>query len=119
MLYIQVHFISTQPICLVQTVSTEIIRRITQEIDIVANRDDMQWIIAVRGEESHDFVDTFDSILGSVVHIMDDPHKKFSVALPDTMPFRRLWERLPALAKTRTNITALFVSENGKVTETG
>lgn len=99
--------------------STEIVRRITKEIDIVANRDDMQWVIAVRGEESHDFVDTFDSILGSAVHIMEDPHKKYSVALPDTMAFRRLWERLPVLAKTRTSITALFVGEDGKVTEAG
>jgi hypothetical protein len=99
--------------------STEITRRITHEIDIVANRDDMRWVIAVRGGESRDFVESFDSILGSAVHIMEDPNKKYSVALPDTMPFRRLWERLPVLAKTRTSITALFVSESGKVTEAG
>jgi len=30
--------------------------------------------------------------------------------------FRRLWERLPALAKDRTGISAIFVSVEGRVT---
>jgi hypothetical protein len=95
------------------------VTRIPDEFDIKANRDGKRWLIAVRDGESRDFVESFDSIIGRVVHIMEDQYTKNSVALPDTAPFRRLWERMPVLAKTRTSISALFVSDSGKVTEAG
>ena len=44
---------------------------------------------------------------------MDDPRSKYSIAFPDTEPFRRLWERLPALVKNKIEITALFVNQRG------
>jgi hypothetical protein len=43
---------------------------------------------------------------------------KCSIAVPDVPQFRNLWRRLPAGAKSRTRITALFVGETGVVEET-
>jgi len=48
---------------------------------------------------------------------MDDPDARYSIALPDMQQFRRLWQRLPQLAKARTTISALFVSPSGNVEE--
>ena len=87
-------------------------------IDIVARRGSEHWVICARGEEEPvDYVGSFISLLGLAVHGMEDMNKKYSIALPDTVPFRRLWKRLPALAKRRTGITALLVSPTGIVTE--
>ena len=36
---------------------------------------------------------------------------------PDMAQFRGLWERLPPLAKERTQVTALFASADGRVRE--
>lgn len=35
---------------------------------------------------------------------MNDSEARYSIALPDLEQFRRLWERLPKLAKERTTI---------------
>jgi hypothetical protein len=48
---------------------------------------------------------------------MDDPQAKYSIAVPDLKQFRNLWSRLPALAKQRTTISALFVNRGGAVDE--
>jgi len=92
-------------------------------IDIKAGRGSEEWIIQVKGLESLNpaVVNSFVSVLGEILQRMHDPKCEYSVALPDIEPFRRLWERLPALAKDRTGITALFVRPTGeviKVTET-
>jgi len=44
-------------------------------------------------------------------------HGRYSIALPDLPQFRGLWSRLPSLAKSRTQITALFVKASGEVDE--
>ncbi len=62
-------------------------------------------------------VNYFLSILGELLQRMDDPDARYSIALPDMQQFRRLWQRLPQLAKARTTISALFVSPSGKVEE--
>jgi hypothetical protein len=61
-------------------------------------------------------VNYFLAILGETLQRMDDPRAKYSIALPDVQQFRTLWQRFPHTAKERTEITALFVSEDGKVT---
>ncbi len=60
-------------------------------------------------------VNYFIGILGETLQRMSDPDARYSIALPDLQQFRRLWDRLPELAKRRTQITAIFVSESGKV----
>jgi hypothetical protein len=88
-------------------------------VDIEAKRGTDKWIIKVKGSSSlnPEIINSFVSVLGEILQRMDDQKCKYSLALPDTKPFRRLWERLPTLAKERTGITALFVSQTGKVTE--
>jgi hypothetical protein len=49
---------------------------------------------------------------------MTDREAKYSIAVPDIPEFRNLWRRLPAEAKSRTRITALFVEEAGVAEET-
>jgi hypothetical protein len=88
-------------------------------IDIRAFRDGKRWIIEVKGVGSRPEmrVNYFIGILGETLQRMDDPASKYSISLPDVPQFRRLWSRLPRLAKKRTEISALFVSATGQVTE--
>ncbi len=88
-------------------------------IDVEAKRSTDRWIIEVKVLESSSsmIVNSFISVLGEILQRMNDQHCKYSIALPDSEPFRRLWERLPALAKDRTGITALFVNAAGTVKE--
>ena len=88
-------------------------------IDIEARRGTMRWIIEVKVSELPDekVVDAFVSVLGEILQRMDDPKTRYSIALPDTEPFRRLWKRLPTLAKHRSGITALFVNSSGYVVQ--
>lgn len=88
-------------------------------IDIVATRNHSRWVIEVKGigTRSAMRVNYFIGILGEILQRMDDPNAKYSIALPDVSQFRGLWERLLHVAKQRTKITALFVDDEGAVTE--
>jgi len=88
-----------------------------QGIDIDARRGQERWIIEVKGPGSRPpmRVNYFLAILGELLQRMDDPEARYSLALPDLPQFRRLWERLPALAKERTGIGAIFVSKDGAI----
>ena len=87
-------------------------------IDIEAFREQERWIIEVKGPGSRQpmRVNYFLSILGELLQRMTDEHSTYSIALPDMPQYRRLWERLPTLAKTRTEISILFVNPDGEVT---
>jgi hypothetical protein len=88
-------------------------------IDIEARRGAERWIIQVKGSTSFPavLINNFLLVLGEIVQRMDEPDCKYSIALPDIEQFRRLWERLPELAKSRMQVTALFVNFEGKVAE--
>ncbi len=88
-------------------------------IDIDASRGDDRWIIEVKGAEDCNpaWVNLFLTVLGELLQRMDNPQCKYSIALPDIDHLRRLWERLPPLAKRRTGISALFVNPQGDITE--
>jgi len=88
-------------------------------IDIEARRGLERWIIEVEDCESKNSVpvNAFLMVLGKVLQRMDDSDCKYSIALPDIEPFRRLWERMPYVAMDRTRITALFVTASGVVME--
>jgi hypothetical protein len=90
-----------------------------QGIDIEALQPGRRWIIEAKGRGSLDAmrVNYFLGVLGELLQRMSDPEAKYSIALPDLPQFRRLWERLPVLAKQRTGISALFVSDSGRVEE--
>ena len=82
-------------------------------VDIEAECGGQRWLIEVKGigsrpEMRHNY---FLNVLGQILCRMDDPAAKYSIAFPDTRQFRRLWSRFPAEAKSRTQITALFVSQ--------
>jgi hypothetical protein len=98
---------------------TQIAMDKTQGIDIDAYKGSQRWIIEVKGSGSRNAmrVNYFLSILGEILQRMNDPNAKYSIALPDMKQFRNLWARLPRLAKDRTGITALFISENGNIDE--
>lgn len=87
--------------------------------DIVAAQGQQRWVIEVKGLGSLQpmRVNYFVSMLGETLQRMSDPAAKYSIAVPDIAQFRGLWERLPQLAKQRTQITALFVASEGDVTE--
>ena len=88
-------------------------------IDLEARSDGKRWIIEAKGRGSLDpmRVNYFLAVLGETLQRMSDPEAQYSIALPDLPQFRNLWARLPALAKHRTGISALFVAETGEVSE--
>jgi Holliday junction resolvase-like predicted endonuclease len=91
----------------------------TRGIDMVAVRNGKKWIVEVKGIGSlpQMRVNYFLCVLGETLQRMDDRAAKYSIALPDVNQFRNLWNGLPSLAKQRTQISALFVSDKGVVTE--
>ena len=88
-------------------------------IDIEAVRDKERWIIEAKGSGSLNpmRVNYFLMILGETLQRMDDEDAKYSIALPDLEQYRRLWSRLPHLAKARTRISMIFVAPDGQVRE--
>jgi hypothetical protein len=100
---------------------TKIAWGFTHGIDIEAIRGMNRWIIEVKGYETLNLLPAkiFVSVLGEIIQRMEDPECKYSIALPDIEQFRRLWSRLPVLAKERTWLTALFVTNDSRVTEIG
>lgn len=92
---------------------------VNRDIDIAVKQGEDRWIIEIESPFSLNglITNSFVSVLGRILQRMDDKNCKYSVALPDIKPFRRLWERLPELAKSKLCITALFVDEMGMVTQ--
>jgi hypothetical protein len=88
-------------------------------IDIDAERDGKRWIIEAKGGGSRPEmrVNYFIAMLGETLQRMSDPAAKYSIALPDMPQFRGLWNRLPELAKKRTDISVLFVDPVGGIIE--
>ena len=86
-------------------------------VDILATKAEQRWIIEVKGLGSLQpmRVNYFIGMLGETLQRMADPTAKYSIAMPDVAQFRGLWERLPQLAKQRTQISALFVTSKGAV----
>ena len=86
-------------------------------IDIDAKRGNDRWIIEVKGPGSRSpmRVNYFLGILGETLQRMDDPNAKYTIALPDLNQYRGLWDRLPALAKSRTKISIMLVSLAGDI----
>lgn len=84
---------------------------------IHAVRNEVDWIIEVKGLGSLPAmrVNYFISMLGETLQRMAGANARYSIALPDIAQYRGLWHRLPALAKERTQITALFVAADGTV----
>jgi hypothetical protein len=93
--------------------SAEVAWRGAHGVDIAARRGKELWLIEVKGRGSRPEmrVNYFVAILGETLQRMSEPHAKYSIALPDLPQYRRLWDRLPQLAKDRTTISMLFVSE--------
>ena len=88
-----------------------------QGIDMEAVKENKRWVIEVKGSGSRQpmRVNYFISILGETLQRMNDSEARYSIALPDLEQFRRLWERLPKLAKERTTIDLILVDDNGNI----
>jgi hypothetical protein len=97
----------------------EIQWRYTGGVDIEAKLGSQRWVIEVKNPPypALNPNDTFVAVLGEILQRMDHGNSKYSIAIPDAEPFRRLWRRLPSLARGRTGITALFVNPSGLVSE--
>ena len=88
-----------------------------QGIDIDAQKNEKRWIIEVKGPGSRQpmRVNYFISILGETLQRMNDTTARYSIALPDIEQYRKLWDKLPKLAKERTTIDLILVDENGNI----
>lgn len=99
--------------------TTEIAWGRQRGIDIDAHKGNKRWVVEVKGIGSRPEmrVNYFIGMLGETLQRMDDPNAKYSIAVPNVQQFRNLWARLPLLAKQRTTISMLLVSENGAIEE--
>jgi hypothetical protein len=97
----------------------EVVRSRGQGFSIEARYGTNRWIVqlAFMNPSKQQVVDAFSSVLGEILRRMKDPVCRYSIALPDSDAFRRLWDRLPDLSKDRLNLTALFISPSGVVLE--
>ncbi len=88
-------------------------------IDIIAARSGKTWIIEVKGLGSRPPMQNnfFVSVLGELLQRMDDPDAKYSIALPDVPKYRRLWNELPQVAKSRLRISVMYVDANAQIVE--
>ena len=88
-----------------------------QGIDIEACRADQRWIIEVKGAGSRQQmrVNYFISILGEILQRMDDDNARYSIAFPNIKQYRKLWNKLPELAKQRTMVDLILVDEKGNI----
>ncbi len=86
-------------------------------IDIDATKGAERWIIEVKGPGSRQpmRVNYFLCILGETLQRMDDHAARYSIAFPDLDQYRRLWEKLPRLAKDRTLIDLILIDQNGNI----
>jgi len=91
----------------------------SQGVDLDAHRGNSRWIVEAKGQGTLNpmRVNYFLCVLGELLQRMEDPQARYSIALPDVPQFRRLWARLPPLARERTRISALFVSRSGPIEE--
>ncbi|HML07006.1 MAG TPA: hypothetical protein VK430_02610 [Xanthobacteraceae bacterium] len=97
--------------------TTEIAWGKARGADVVARCGNSTWIIEAKGCGSRPEmrVNYFIGMLGELLQRMSTDDARYLIALPDMPQFRRLWDRLPALARKRTEISALFVSADGRV----
>ena len=85
--------------------------------DLDARRGSERWLIEVKGAGSREQMraNYFLNVLGEILQEMRYEEAAYSVAFPDMQQYRRLWKRLPKLAKHRLGLSALFVSSTGNV----
>ena len=97
--------------------SVEVGEGADRDFDIEARRGGEIWVVGAKGSGSRNEMKKshFFTVLGETLQRMQDPNVRYSIALPDIRKFRRLWEKLPGLAKSRTGISALFVREDGSI----
>lgn len=97
--------------------SVEVGEGADRDFDIEAKRGGDRWVVGAKGSGSRNEMKKshFFTVLGETLQRMQDPEVRYSIALPDIRKFRRLWERLPVLAKSRTGISVLFVREDGSI----
>jgi hypothetical protein len=77
-----------------------------------------RWVISLHEDAwtSQDYGHVFMQMVGELLTVMEDRAAVYSLALPDTEPFRGLWDSLPLLARDRLGVTALFIDPSGRVT---
>jgi hypothetical protein len=98
--------------------STEVAWDHKHGIDIVAKKEgEERIIIEVKGCGSRPQmrVNYFLSILGEILQRMDDAQAKYYIALPKMDQYINLWDRLPELAKRRTEVGLILVDTAGSV----
>lgn len=86
-------------------------------IDIEAIKDNERWVIEVKGNGSRKPMRTnyFLAVLGEILQRMDDENTRYSIAFPNLMEYKNLWNKLPQLAKERTRIDMILVDEGGEI----
>lgn len=84
-------------------------------IDIEAFRDSERWIIEAKGSASRPemWTNFFHNALGQIAIRMQDPSARYGLAMPDCQQYRRLWKKVPLLARERMRLSGLFVDEAG------
>lgn len=88
-------------------------------IDILASKGKQKWIIEVKGDGRYPQMQRnfFLNLLGAIILRIKNRDDKYSIALPNSPNYARLWNCLSAEVKKRLSITILFVNKTGNVSE--
>jgi hypothetical protein len=89
-------------------------------IDIQAHREREHLYLEAKGEAANPAqqANYFIGALGELVQRLRDPTARYGLALPDHPQYRRLAQRLPALAQERLNLVIMLVDRHDKTTIT-
>lgn len=85
--------------------------------DIIATKESESIIIEVKGCGSRTQMqgNYFQAILGEILQRMEKEQCHYYIALPKMRRYEDLWDKLPALAKARTQIELILVDQNGNL----
>jgi hypothetical protein len=91
-------------------------------IDIEADRAGNHRVVEAKGDgnaqnQNAQRLVNFHTGLGQLLKSMNDAQSQYSIALPDSPPWRELWSSVPRIVRRMLNLSALFAGEDGHVDE--
>lgn len=83
---------------------------------IIACNKNRHWVINIQGEKKGK-TETLSAKLIEVLKHMDDTSTYYSIALNDSIVYRRLWKEIPETVKNSLNMSIILADKKGRIKE--
>lgn len=83
---------------------------------IEAKKDEKKWIIDVQGTK-RGRKQPLPVKLNAVLNEIEDEHAQFSVAFNDSNQYRKQWNEIPRVLKSRLNVSVILADKSGNIQE--